>query len=301
MSYHDGEYEVQARTGQFNEAVQSEAAIRAFVPPPLARFLASQRWLLLGGVDDEGAVWASVRTGEEGFVQALDPSTVRVLGAAPTSDPLASLDAPAPVALLAIDLGRRFRARVNGRLRSAPESQPGLVVTVEQAYPNCMKYIQQRDLVPVASTEPPVSIARDDRLDDATISLLESADTAFLASIAPAGADVSHRGGRPGFLEVVDGRTIHFPDYPGNSMFNTFGNLELDSRAGLLVPDFTTGSVLQLSGRARVDYDPPRLDRHPGAARLVTFAIEQVLFRPQLLPFSCEVVSYSPFLPAAGK
>lgn len=299
MSYHDGEYEVQARTGQFNEAVQSEAAIRPFVPPPLARFLASQRWLLIGGVDADGAVWASVRTGEEGFVQAPDPSTVRVLGPAPDADPLASLTAPAPLALLAIDLGRRFRARVNGRLREDPG--PGLVVSVEQAYPNCMKYIQQRHLLPLASPPPSGPAVPGDGLDEPAVTLLAGADTAFLASIAPAGADVSHRGGRPGFLEVLSERTIRFPDYRGNSMFNTFGNLELDSRAGLLVPDFSTGSVLQLSGRAQVDYDPPRLERHPDAARLVTLTIERVLRRPGLLPFSAQEVTYSPFLPTAGK
>ncbi len=66
------------------------------------------------------------------------------------------------------------------------------------------------------------------------------------------GADASHRGGRPGFVKALDERSLEFPDYPGNNMFNSLGNIAEHPRAGLLFPDFVTGDVIQLTGRAQL-------------------------------------------------
>ena len=66
------------------------------------------------------------------------------------------------------------------------------------------------------------------------------------------------------------------PDYPGNMMFNTLGNLAADPRAGLLLVDVEHGGTLQLSGRARIEWDPAARDGMPGAERVVEFEIDQV-------------------------
>ena len=90
-------------------------------------------------------------------------------------------------------------------------------------------------------------------LDEAARDLIESADTFFVASRSRAelgadgGLDMSHRGGRPGFVGV-QGDTLAIPDFRGNRFFNTLGNLLGDPRAGLLFVDFTTGELLQLQG-----------------------------------------------------
>ena len=70
--------------------------------------------------------------------------------------------------------------------------------------------------------------------------LILKADTFFIATV-PGGraADVSHRGGYPGFVRVPDGRRLSWDDYPGNAMFNTLGNLRLDPEAGSVHADQT--------------------------------------------------------------
>ncbi len=155
-----------------------------------------------------------------------------------------------------------------------------LVVSVEQAYANCSKYIQRHAMIPWSHDRPQLGaiVSVSERLADEHIELIASVDTCFLATLAPGhGADVSHRGGQPGFLHSIDdGRALRLPDFAGNGMFNTFGNLELDNRAGLAIPDFRTGAILQISGTATVDYDPPPDARTPGASRTVEVAISHV-------------------------
>jgi len=205
------------------------------------------------------------------------------------------------VALLAIDLNRRFRARLNGRLGRTAH---GLTVTTQQVYANCLKYIQRRSLDPAPDVDreraPEPRRAAD--LSAGDVRLLTSADTFFIASLAPGhepghGADVSHRGGRPGFLEPLGRDAVRFADYPGNSMFNTLGNLTLNPSCGLLVPDFDTGDLLHLTGEAEVDYAPGPLGKHPGARRTVTLAITEVVRRAAASPLRSGPVEYSPFLP----
>lgn len=300
MRYHAGELEVQSKVGRFDDAVRVAAAIRPFVPPRLARFLATQPWILLGALDSRGRVSASVRTGPPGFIAAEDPVTVHISGRPAPDDPLGDLRPLDRIALLAIDPARRFRARINGTVAARPAgSGPGLTVTVGQAYPNCMKYIQRREQLEPdeANAPPPRPASTDDRLSEKDATLVEGVDTFFLASIAPEGADVSHRGGPPGFLEVIDPATLRFPDYSGNSMFNTLGNIDVDPRIGLLIPDLVTGNLLHVSGRAVVEFDPPVTARHPGAERLITVRIEHLLRRPSALPLRFGPPEPSPFLP----
>lgn len=299
MVYHAGEYEVQARTGEFDDAMQVASAIRSFVPPPLARFLTTQPWVLVGAADPAGPVWATVLCGPAGFIRAADGATILIEALPPRGDPLEQLSSPVPAGLLAIDLARRMRARINGMLR---RRATGFTLNVEQAYANCMKYIQRREFAqgdpgPAGSGGLPGPAIMADHLSAQDTALVRAADTMFIATTAPAGSDVSHRGGRPGFIEITGPATVRFADYPGNSMFNTLGNLHLDQRAGLLIPDFGTGDLLHLSGSASVDFEPPPDHRHPGARRIITVTASRVVRRAAILPFRYGEAEYSPFLP----
>lgn len=116
---------------------------------------------------------------------------------------------------------------------------------------------------------------------------IAAADTFFIASGHRAdgdhpafGMDASHRGGDRGFVEVTDGTRLVFPDYAGNNHYNTIGNLAVDPRVGLLFVDFETGSLLQLTGRATIDWDSPAVADSPGARRLVTIDIDDVIEMP---------------------
>ncbi len=303
LPYHDGEFEVQARTDEFDRAVQMAGAIRAELVPPVAAMLREQRWIVIGGRDKGGGMWASVLAGPPGLVTAADPTTVHIQAVPAPADPLRCLaDEPSHVGLLVIDLGRRRRVRINGLCRPQADS---LVVDVQQVYPNCMKYIQRRTLLDTPPSFPPASSDVGDAFPHGGLEglpALRGVDTFFLASAHPDGpADVSHRGGAPGFLRPVGPRTVEWPDYVGNAMFNTLGNLHLDPRVGLLVIDFATGDLLQLSGYAVVDYDSPRIGQYPGAQRLLTMEVQHIRCRDGAFPFRYGEPELSPFLPQPAR
>ncbi|MBZ0252214.1 MAG: pyridoxamine 5'-phosphate oxidase family protein, partial [Candidatus Methylomirabilis sp.] len=124
------------------------------------------------------------------------------------------------------------------------------------------------------------------------------ADTFFIATAhAEGGADASHRGGMPGFVRVESERDLWMPDYFGNFMFQTLGNLEVDPRAGLLFVDFETGATLQLTGEARVLWDDPRIAATPGAERIVAFRAEEIVETPNAFPFAWAFEGWSPHNP----
>jgi predicted pyridoxine 5'-phosphate oxidase superfamily flavin-nucleotide-binding protein len=121
----------------------------------------------------------------------------------------------------------------------------------------------------------------------------------FIASAHPhGGADVSHRGGNPGFVHVVDARTLLMPDYAGNTMFQTLGNLQVNPQAGLLLIDFASGATLQMAGTTRIVWDGQRVTEFAGAERLVEVTVAEVIEIADAHPFRSHTVEYSPFNPA---
>ncbi len=310
--YHAGEIAVQRRAGVRRSAAHLAGLIRPELPRHADAFLADQRFAIVGAADAAGRVWATMVAGEAGVLRAPDHRTLLV-GAAPAGDdPLAGALADAHrggegwrVGLLAIDLATRRRLRVNGVAER--DAHGALLVRVRQAYWICPKYIQRRvPAATAAASVPPDTAAaaprRSPALTDAHRALIARADTFFIASAHPtAGADASHRGGHPGFVRVTrtDGGedVVLFPDYPGNNMFNTFGNLAVDPAAGLLFVDFEGGGTLHLTGTAEVLWEAEQLATWPGADRAVRFRVADVLERPVGSPLRLRLVERSPFNP----
>ncbi len=96
----------------------------------------------------------------------------------------------------------------------------------------------------------------------------------YSAVDATNGVDVAHRGGKPGFVNVDGNKTLIIPDFSGNKHFNSFGNLELNPRAGLLFVDFNQGDLLYLTGEAKVIWDGAEINRYAGAERLLVFHLD---------------------------
>jgi len=112
------------------------------------------------------------------------------------------------------------------------------------------------------------------------------------------GADASHRGGKPGFVRAENDHRVIFPDYRGNDMFNSLGNIASYPRAGLLFPNFQTADALQLSGSARILWEDPRIAEFAGAERLIEFEIERIVELPQATRLCFEFDDYAPDLPS---
>jgi predicted pyridoxine 5'-phosphate oxidase superfamily flavin-nucleotide-binding protein len=276
--FHQGEVEVQRRAGVAATAEKVGRIIRREIPEVARAFAAERRFVILGAADVEERVWATVLRGEPGFLSA--PSDDRlVVNARPAAgDPLGpTLAGEADVGLLLIDPPTRRRMRVNGR--TLPTEDGSLVVTTREVYSNCPKYITPRRVTLGPDTKDARVIAdRGPTLTPAQARRLATTDTLFIATRHPvAGADVSHRGGALGFVRVTAVGSLLMPDYRGNMMFNTLGNLAVDPRAGLLVVDFDRGDTLQLTGRAVVLWGAEELASFPGAERLVEFRVDEVV------------------------
>jgi predicted pyridoxine 5'-phosphate oxidase superfamily flavin-nucleotide-binding protein len=296
--FHEGERAVQRRAGVAELAERVGGSIRREMPAAAQAFLAERRWVVIGALDGGGQPWPAIRAGAPGFAQAIDARTVRIDARAPVGDPLdeARLAPGALAGLIAIDLATRRRLRFNGRVVS--HDGAGLVLEADQVFSNCPKYIQRRDEGPSAGGEAlPATLASANALTEAQRDRLRAADTFFIASARPGeGVDVSHRGGMPGFLEV-EGNRLAWPDYSGNAMFNTLGNLHAHPHAGLLVPDFARGGALVVTGRAEIDWSPASAWRLAGAERVVTLDADRVVEQDGVLPASFQLREYSPFNP----
>jgi predicted pyridoxine 5'-phosphate oxidase superfamily flavin-nucleotide-binding protein len=116
-----------------------------------------------------------------------------------------------------------------------------------------------------------------DHLDAGDRAFVERADMFFLATADGEGRpSCSYKGGDPGFVTVVDDRTIAFPNYDGNGMFLSWGNALANPEVGLLFIDFERGHRMRLNGTATIDRDDELLAAHPGAQFIVRVAVRDV-------------------------
>ncbi|MBF6470657.1 MULTISPECIES: pyridoxamine 5'-phosphate oxidase family protein [Nocardia] len=275
--FHDGEVAVQRRMGQAEIAERVGRMIRPDIPSVAAGFLAEQRMVVLAAADAAGRLWASELVGRPGFVRAIDDRTIAVDARPAAADPLhETLTHRSRIGMIALQPQRRRRMRVNGS--SAPEGT-GLRIVTDQVYSNCPKYISRRDVESYVPDAWSAAVRRGVELDADQQAAITAADTFFVATADGDGnADASHRGGNPGFLQVVSPTRLRWPDYRGNSMFMTLGNIEVNPRCGILIPDWATGATLQLTGTAELVWEPETFAA--GAQCSLDFAVEEVVERP---------------------
>jgi predicted pyridoxine 5'-phosphate oxidase superfamily flavin-nucleotide-binding protein len=296
--FHDGELAVQARAGVSAAAARLSGMLApAELGGGIARFLAARTFAALTARDHAGRLWISPLTGPAGFLAATSPTTLTVHAAPAAGDPLRAMPAGQPVGLLVIEFAARRRVRLNGTLTAAGPGR--LRIEVEQAYGNCPQYIQQRDLEPASADGPaPGPVRCGSALTRRDEDLIRRADTFLIGTTHPArGSDASHRGGPPGFVRAGNGQ-LWWPDYPGNNMFNTLGNLAVDPAAALLFCDFATGDTLHLSGTAALQWTGTGVPGDDGGTGRRVLYTPDALVAGQLLPQRASAVIASPHNPA---
>ncbi|CUH98608.1 FAD-binding oxidoreductase [Leisingera aquaemixtae] len=298
--FHEGEQEMQRRAGK-REVMETfgRRVIRSFMPDQHRLFYAQLPFLAAGAVDSDGWPWASLLSGPPGFAASPDPQHLDIALAPDPRDPVqAAIREGAAVGLLGIELHSRRRNRVNGRVSAA--GPDGFTLRVDQSFGNCPQYIQLRGLQP-AEQHAPAQPQPFTGLSGSHAALIAGADMFFAASHVPAasrpereGVDVSHRGGRPGFVRI-DGNRLTIPDFPGNNHFNTLGNFLLNPRAGLVFPDFTTGSLLLLTGTVELlEETHPEVTAFQGAERGWRFTLHKGIWLDGILPLRAERGAFSP-------
>jgi predicted pyridoxine 5'-phosphate oxidase superfamily flavin-nucleotide-binding protein len=279
FGFHDGELAVQRRAGVLTQTARLGAAMLATpdLDGGIGHFLADRDFAVITARDSGGRLWTSPLLAAAGFLEG-GGRTLTVHATPDRGDPLYGLAEGQPIGLLAIEFATRRRVRVNGTLTGA--GTDGLQVSVDQAFGNCPKYIQRRHLEHIGREPVSADVEHADSLGIAQTALITAADTFFLGTTHPdRGADASHRGGPPGFVRVESGK-LWWPDYSGNNMFNSFGNLAVDPSAALLFIGFDTGATLHVSGTAALDWTAPNVRGDDGGVgRRVSFSVESVVSR----------------------
>lgn len=285
--WHEGELTLQRSVGAVDmmTSVGQRQLARNWMPDQHREFYAQLPFVVLGAVDQQGDVWATLRTGKPGFMSSPDPQTLQIDLKPQPSDPAQEgMGEGAAIGMLGIELHTRRRNRMNGNIRRLLDH--GLEISVSQAYGNCPRYINLRqysfvreqagDVRHLVATDP---LAR---------RLITAADSFYIATYVERDGerqvDASHRGGKPGFVRMDEDGTLTIPDFSGNLFFNTLGNILLNPRAGLIFVDFKTGDLLQMSGCAQVLLDDPEIAAFQGAERLLRFKPQRVVYRQAAIP-----------------
>jgi uncharacterized protein len=307
--FHAGEQAAQALHGVRDRLAEvGRRVIRTRMPLQHREFFALLPFIALTAVGRQGRPRATLLAGSPGFVTSPDDTTLRIDALPPREDPLAQLLAVgSQVGLLGIELPTRRRNRANG-LVTAIDAK-GFTLHVRQSFGNCPKYIQAREVLPSAVATEGAAVApfRSDRLDSRSRALVRGTDTFFIATHAAGdrvsgGSDISHRGGRPGFIRIGDGdRTLTWPEFSGNLYFNTLGNILLQPFTALVVPDFERGDLLHVCGRCQIEWSGPRVEAFTGAQHLVQMSVDDVLLRPAAWPLRGRLIEQSPFLHQMGR
>lgn len=308
--FHRGERAVQQRAGVLEKMASRAQLLRSFMPEQHREFFQQLPFMIVGSIDRAQQPWASIVTGAPGFVTSPDAEHLELHPDVLAADPLQqNLAHNAAIGLLGIEPHSRRRNRMNGKVEEI--SAAGWTLKVDQSFGNCPKYIQARrpTVIEDNPAREPV-VHRTQQLDAAMQNLIAGADTFFIASAFMGkpeaagdrqhGVDVSHRGGKPGFVRIDDAKTLTVPDFVGNSFFNTIGNLVEHPRAGLLFIDFSSGDLLYLAVSAELIWEGPEVAAFTGAERLLRFQVEQAIRVEASLPLRWSEAELSPALAPMG-
>ncbi len=301
--FHNGEKEVQQMMGEEIKAHSVGRIIKDSIEPFVVNFIEKQPMVIMSSVDTYGNVWASILIGNFGLAKVPNTNTLvfdeSMIYSSKNDVFYQNIEDNPEIGSLFIELASRRRFRING-ISSGYGSN--IEVEVHEAYPNCPKYIQSRVLsVPDHFKEINPNTSQGEQLGESEKDWIISADTLFVGSRSLEGKmDVSHRGGNPGFVEMLDDSTLKIPDYQGNSMYNTLGNFLENPNSGILFVDFKKGTTLQLTGKAELLFDQKSeedLQKTTRTGRYWLFNVEKWIRTEDHHNVNWELLDYSPFNP----
>ncbi|RYP22906.1 hypothetical protein DL767_008954 [Monosporascus sp. MG133] len=307
----------------------------AGLPPQLGYRVAVSPLVAFGALDEHGRPWTALWGGERGFARPVaqgilsmhslvnrrhDPVVRALMGnIASDGELVRPEDAEDGIKLmsgLSIDLETRDRVKLAGRMvdgavaarpdgkgKDGAESGVGeaqLAMLVEESLGNCPKYLNKKDIKPHVPSPELISDALP--LPPEAVTLLEKADMFFLSSTNGKTMDTNHRGGPPGFMRVVNnsvdaGVVLVYPEYSGNRLYQTLGNLHVNPKVGIVVPDYETSDVLYLTGETQLLVGQAAAKLMPHTKLAVTVVVREARMVKDGLSFRGEVGKRSPYNP----
>ncbi|EME88073.1 uncharacterized protein MYCFIDRAFT_62660 [Pseudocercospora fijiensis CIRAD86] len=327
LPWHDGESEMQ----KLMRVPDVDNPTLPALSPQLSNHLRIAPLIAIGTLDAERRPWTTLwGSGQKGLSQPLGGSIVGIKTPVPAKyDPVVELlvgkeangevlrqeDPGRMVSGLAIDLETRKRTKMYGRMIAGAllsrhdeitEQQEHIVETqlvlkIEQSLGNCPKYLNRKHIVPARSN--PELMSDSPQLSQQALELIKKSDLFFVSSSQKElDMDTNHRGGPAGFLRVASneasGAVLCWPEYSGNRLYQTLGNLLVTPRAGLCVPDFDTGDMLYLTGTTDILVGQDASSFLPRSNLAVKVTVESARFVSQALPFRGVPGDASPYNPS---
>jgi ferredoxin-NADP reductase/predicted pyridoxine 5'-phosphate oxidase superfamily flavin-nucleotide-binding protein len=299
----------------------------ATLTPQASSMLQRAPLLALGTLDEQSRPWTTLWGGSPGFSEPLgssfictrtlvdskhDPVVQALLNGNKSVEMLQPQEKGKLVAGLAIDLMTRKRVKIAGRMVAgaiskvdvggqelddgpARQDRIQLVLIIDQSLGNCPKYLNQYELRPALVQSN--LLFQGPSLSTEGRALIEKADMFFLSTSTDDDQDTNHRGGPPGFARVISSTEIIYPEYSGNRLYQSLGNLQLNPKVGITFPDYETGDVLYITGTAHILVDTDAANLLPGSNLAVKIIINESRFIQSGLPFRGTRHSPSPYNP----
>lgn len=301
---------------------------------PQASFMLQRAPLLaIGTLDDASRPWTTLWGGNPGFSEPIgggfvgtrtlvdeefDPVVRALVGGGTKGEMLQPKDGGKMVSGLAIDLVTRKRVKIAGKMAAgtlrevdiesegdialpsdvpSKQTQIQLVTKIEESLGNCPKYLNQYELKPALVT--PKLLNEGPTLSPEARALIDKSDMFFLSSTSPTSMDTNHRGGPPGFVRTISPTCIIYPEYSGNRLYQSLGNLQLNPLIGVTFPDYETGDVLYTTGTAEILIGAAAAQLMPGTNLAVKIHLTHTLHVHRGLPFRGTLVldGRSPYNP----
>ena len=319
LPWHAGE----AKMHQLTHVPQNDNPNTPFLSPRAASQIQRFPLLALGTLDADDRPWCTIWGGEAPFAQQVtnsvigvrtvvdrvyDPVVNAIYGGRDDGEVVRDTEGGGRmISGLSIHLEERNRVKLFGRMVAGALAGMGegvgqaqLVVKIEQSLGNCPKYLNCKRIRPVVP-EPKLE-SEGVRLSQKGVELLANADMFFISSVHKhEDMDLNHRGGPPGFMRVESnedgGAVLVWPEYSGNNLYQTLGNLQTDPKAGIVVPDFDTGDVLYLTGQTEVIIGKEASEVLYHSSLAVRFKVTGGRFVEKGLPFRGEPTERSPYNP----
>ncbi|KAM3501169.1 hypothetical protein MY10362_005766 [Beauveria mimosiformis] len=306
-----------ARLETFHEG---EAAMRALLqvplgqnptatglPPHYALRVAASPLAAVGTLDAQGRPWTALWGGTRGFAELITPGVLGLNSSVDTAHDPPNDGAGKMMAALALDLESRDRVKLMGAMvagsADVKDNKLQMAFLVTESLGNCPKYLNRKRLQ-LREYREDIEVVKGGQgriLPEQAIRLLDEADMFFLSSTDGASMDTNHRGGPPGFVRVLkneaDEAVLVYPEYSGNRLYQTLGNLKVNPLVGIVVPDFASSDVLYLSGSASILVGPAAAALLPRTPLAVQVTITAARLVRRGLPFRGTSLERSPYNP----
>eukprot|EP00931_Biecheleriopsis_adriatica_P106417 TRINITY_DN8087_c0_g1_i1.p1 TRINITY_DN8087_c0_g1~~TRINITY_DN8087_c0_g1_i1.p1 ORF type:complete len:814 (-),score=136.37 TRINITY_DN8087_c0_g1_i1:190-2337(-) len=267
--FHWGHLELHRKLGRQEEAVAFAHHVTNFISAGKEKLVNNQRLVFVASLDKTtGMPWASLacsNAGGAGLLDGLESGTSLTMSLpdAKTGEGyvcenlLANMrqSGGTPACFLVMDYLTKNRARIRGAMTTNSESTVATLKGVESV-PHCTRYIPKLEaFAPVTIDASKIKSHMSTTISQDQRDKISKAPSFYIATCTPEldRMEMSHRGGQPGFVRVLDEQTIVWPEYRGNGQLSTQGNLKAYSGASLLLP-FCDGSIFQVVGTAICKY-----------------------------------------------